>query len=154
VVILFKIIDCDRLPDNQFRLVVETDDASLFTSLSFLDSLVEFTGSFRHQSKIALRIKDSELTKDVRLLAAREDRAMILNLFEETAGASPRERWNIVLQLLQDAGRTWMRLDGVISILKIARAERKESLLVSRISFPPGRGEKLESMEQEHKKSA
>ena len=141
---MFKIIDSERLQDGQTRFVVETDDSSLFTSLSFLDSLVEFTGSFCHQSKIALRIKDSELTKDVRLLAAREDRrcrprracrsaglrprAMILNLFEETLGASTRERWNTVLQLLQDAGRSWMRLDGLISILKIARSERKESI--------------------------
>lgn len=125
---MFKIIDCERLPDEQFRLVIETDDSSLFTSLSFLDSLVEFTGSFRYQSKIALRIADSKMTEDVRLVAAREDRSMILSLFEETLGASTRERWNIVLQQLQAAGRTWMRLDGVISILKIARAERKESI--------------------------
>jgi hypothetical protein len=137
---MFKIIDCERLPDDLFRLVVETDDSSLFTSLSFLDSLIEFTGSFRYQSKIALRIKDSRMTEDVRLIAAREDRAMILNLFEETLGASTRERWNIVLQQLQAAGRTWMRLDGVISILKIARAERKESI--------------KKNMELEHKKSA
>jgi len=137
---LFKIIDCDRLPDNQFRLVVETDDASLFTSLSFLDSLVEFTGSFRYQSKIALKIKDSELTRDVRLLAAQEDRAMILNLYESTEGINPRVRMNIVLRQLKDAGRSWMRLDGVISILRIARSERKESI--------------QKNMDREHKISA
>jgi hypothetical protein len=140
VPILFKIIDCDRLPDNQFRLVVETDDSSLFTSLSFLDSLVEFTGSFRYQSKIALKIKDSELTRDVRLLAAQEDRAMILNLYESTEGINPRVRMNIVLRQLQDAGRSWMRLDGVISILRIARSERKESI--------------QKNMDREHKISA
>jgi len=125
---MFKIIECERLPDDQFRMVVETDDSSLLTSLSFLDSLIEFTGSFRNQSKIALRISDSKMTEDVRLVAAREDRAMILNLFEETVGSSTRERWNIVLQQLQAAGRSWMRLNGVISILKIARSEREESI--------------------------
>jgi hypothetical protein len=140
VPILFKIIDCDRLPDNQFRLVVETDDSSLFTSLSFLDSLIEFTGSFRYQSKIALKIKDSELTRDVRLLAAQEDRAMILNLYESTEGINPRVRMNFVLRQLQDAGRSWMRLDGVISILRIARSERKESI--------------QKNMDREHKISA
>ena len=137
---MFKIIDCERLPDDQFRMVVETDDSSLLTSLSFLDSLIEFTGSFRNQSKIALRISDSKMTEDVRLVAAREDRAMILNLFEETVGSSTRERWNIVLQQLQAAGRSWMRLNGVISILKIARSERKELI--------------QKNMEREHKKSA
>jgi len=137
---MFKIIDCERLPDDQFRMVVETDDSSLLTSLSFLDSLIEFTGSFRNQSKIALRISDSKMTEDVRLVAAREDRAMILNLFEETVGSSTRERWNIVLQQLQAAGRSWMRLNGMISILKIARSERKESI--------------QKNMEREHKKSA
>lgn len=137
---MFKIIDCDRLPDNQFRLVVETDDSSLFTSLSFLDSLIEFTGSFRYQSKIALKIKDSELTRDVRLLAAQEDRAMILNLYESTEGINPRVRMNFVLRQLQDAGRSWMRLDGVISILRIARSERKESI--------------QKNMDREHKISA
>jgi len=137
---MFKIIECERLPDDQFRMVVETDDSSLLTSLSFLDSLIEFTGSFRNQSKIALRISDSKMTEDVRLVAAREDRAMILNLFEETVGSSTRERWNIVLQQLQAAGRSWMRLNGVISILKIARSERKELI--------------QKNMEREHKKSA
>lgn len=122
---MFKIINCERLPEQRFRLVVETDDYSLFTSLSRLESLVTFAGSLRYQSKIALSIKDQELTRDVRLLAAKADRAMILNLFETTEGATPRIRMNIVLRQLVAAGRDWMRLDAVISILKIARDERK-----------------------------
>jgi len=125
---VFKIVDCESLDDGQTRFVVDTDDSSLFTSLAFLDSLVEFTGSFRHKASIAIKIKKSELTRDVREVAAAADRAMILNLFETTTGDSPRERMNIVLRQLQDAGRSWMRLDGVISILKIARSERKESI--------------------------
>ena len=137
---MFKIVDCEPLPDNQFRLVIDTDDASLFTSLSFLDALVEFTGSFRYQASIALKIKNSELTKDVRAVAAAADRAMILNLYESTAGENPRERMNIVLDELKAAGRSWMRLDGVMSILKIARSERKESI--------------QKNMDREHKKSA
>jgi hypothetical protein len=128
VSIVFKIVDCEPLPENQFRMVIETDDSSLFTSLSFLDSLIEFTGSFRYQANIALKIKNSELTKDVRAVAAAADRAMILELFESTAGENPRQRMNTVLRELQDAGRDWMRLDGVIAILKIARSERKESI--------------------------
>jgi hypothetical protein len=137
---MFKIIDCDRLEDGLSRYVVETDDASLFTSLSFLDSLIEFTGSFRYKSKIALRVKDLELTKDVRLLAAQEDRAMILSIYEKTEGINPRERMNIVLRQLREAGRTWMVGDDMIAILKMGRAERKESI--------------ARNMEQERKKSA
>lgn len=137
---MFKIVDCEPMPDGQARFVVETDDPSLFSSLSFIDSLSELLGSFRYQSQIAVRIKNSKLTEDVRFVAAREDRAMILSLFEETLGSSTRERWNIVLQQLQASGRTWMRLDGVISILKIARSERKESI--------------QKSMDAERKKSA
>lgn len=137
---MFKIIDCDRLPEDRFRLVVETDDSSLLTSLSFLDSLIEFTGSFRYQSRIALKIKDRESTRDVREIAAVADRAMILDLFESTEGITPRARGNVVLRQLQDAGRDWMRLDGVISILKIARSERKEFI--------------QKNMEVERKKSA
>ena len=128
VLILFKIVDCEPLDDGQTRFVIDTDDSSLFTSLAFLDSLVEFTGSFRHKASIAIKIKKSELTRDVREVAAAADRAMILDLFESTAGSSTRERWNVVLQQLQAAGRSWMRLDGVISILKIARSEKKESI--------------------------
>jgi len=123
---VFKIVDCEPLPENNFRLVVETDDSSLFTSLSFLDALVEFTGSFRYQANIALKIKNSELTKDVRAIAAAADRAMILDLFESTAGESPRDRMNTVLRELQGAGRSWLRLDAVVAILKIARSERKD----------------------------
>lgn len=137
---MFKIVDCEPLPDGQTRFVVDTDDSSLFTSLSFLDALVEFTGSFRHKATIAQKIKNHELTRDVREQAARADRAMILDLFESTSGATVRERWNIVLRELQSAGRTWLRLDAVISILSIARAERKESI--------------KENMASEHKKSA
>lgn len=137
---MFKIVDCEPLEDGQTRFVVDTDDSSLFTSLAFLDSLVEFTGSFRHKSQIAVRIKNREATKDVREIAAAADRAEILSLFEKTAGASTRDRWNTVLQHLQAAGCSWMRLDGVISILKIARSERKESI--------------KKNMELEHKKSA
>src|SRR3990172_8435789 len=107
---MFKIIDCEPLPDNQFRMVIDTDDSSLFTSLSFLDALVEFTGSFRYQANIALKIKNSELTKDVRAIAAAADRAMILDLFESTAGENPRERINTDLRELQAAGRSWIRL--------------------------------------------
>ena len=125
---MFKIVDCEPLDDGQTRFVIDTDDSSLFTSLAFLDSLVEFTGSFRHKASIAIKIKKSELTRDVREVAAAADRAMILDLFESTAGSSTRERWNVVLQQLQAAGRSWMRLDGVISILKIARSEKKESI--------------------------
>jgi len=137
---MFKIVDCEPLPENQFRLVIETDDSSLFTSLSFLDALVEFTGSFRYKANIALKIKNSELTKDVRAIAAGADRAMILDLFESTAGISPRERMNTVLHELQAAGRSWLRLDAVIAILKIARQERKESI--------------QKNIDREHKKSA
>jgi len=137
---MFKITDCEPLPENQYRLVVETDDASLLTTLSFLDSLIEFTGSFRYRASIALKVKNSELTKDVRAIAAAADRAMILELFESTVGANPRERMNMVLRQLQDAGRDWLRLDAIISILRIARQERKESI--------------KKNMEREHKKSA
>ncbi len=137
---MFKIVDCEPLEDGQTRFVVDTDDPSLFTSLSFLDSLVEFTGSFRYKASIAVKIKKSEMTRDLREVAAAADRAMILDLFESTAGSTPRERWNVVLKQLQNAGRTWMRLDGVIAILKIARQERKESI--------------RKSMEREQKKSA
>ncbi|MBE3144813.1 MAG: hypothetical protein IMZ61_12975 [Planctomycetes bacterium] len=125
---MFKIVNCERLQGERFRLVVETDDVSLFSSFSRLNSLLEFGGSLRYQSKIALRINDREATKDVREIAAAADRAMILALFESTPGESPRVCWNIVLRQLVAAGRDWMRLDGVISILKIARAERKAAL--------------------------
>ena len=125
---MFKIINCERLSAEKFRLVVETDDYSLFTSLSRLNSLVDFAKSLRYQSKISLRIKDQELTRDVRFLAAEADRAMILNLFETTEGATTRIRMNIVLRQLVAAGRDWMRLDTVISILKIAREERKAAI--------------------------
>lgn len=125
---MFKIIDSERLSDERFRLVVETDDPSLFTLLSSFDSLVAFAESFRYQSKIALKIKDRELTRDLREIAAQEDRAMILNLYEKTQGENPRVRMNTVLRLLVKAGRDWMCLDGVISILRIAAAERKAAV--------------------------
>ena len=123
---MFKIVDVEKIADGQVLLNVETDDASLFAPVALFESLVEFSGSFRHKFHIAEQIKEKESTHEQRMENARADRAAILTRYEAMSGR-PGQKVHALLVIFKEEGRTWLTLDGMISTLRLAREERKKS---------------------------
>lgn len=124
---MLKVIDCERLQDDRFRLLVETEDASLLALLSVFESLVEFTGMFRYRSACALRIKDRKPERDILYQEAQDERKIILQKYESMEGTK-KEKYHVILDYLKGMGKDWALIDDVIVMLKIARVERKKSI--------------------------
>ena len=119
---MFKIVDVEKSENDKVLLSVETDDASLFALVALFESLVEFSGSFRHKFHIAEQIKEKESTHEERMEAARADRRELLDLYESMDG-SKKEKIHALLKIQREKVGNWFTLDGVISMLKLAREE-------------------------------
>ena len=122
---MLKIVDCERLQDDRFKVLVETDDSSLFALLTIFESLVEFTGFFRYQTKIALRISDNRQNVERMYELARADREKMLALYESLEGDTKEKQHKIWAEWKK--GREWINLQDVQAMLTIARKERKEN---------------------------
>lgn len=140
VLIMFQIVDYQKVPkSDRFRISVETSDPSLFDLLHQFVEVAEFIGVLTYRVNCARRVSENNSNKEIIEEKNRADRARMLEIYESMSGA-PKGRWRVIFDELKASGKEWMRLDDVIILLKIARAERKESI--------------KKNMPQEHKKSA